>query len=499
VPAKLLIADDSTAIQKVFERTFPPEEFTLSFANNGEEALTKARTEKPQVIIADINMPAKSGFELCAALKQDPALKGTPVLLLIGILDDFDEDESRRVGADGFIIKPFEANAAVSKVREALAKGGVTPPTEGPVGVQADEIVELANIVEEPPSQEKGAEDIVELADILEEPASTTPSTPPKKGAEDILDLADIVEETPTIPQPPPSEKAEGVMDLMDTIEEPLSAPSPQGKTSDEMFELPDITEEAPAIPQSPPQQKQGDEEFVLHTPLRELEEELKAEFPEEKAQGEEELRAEFPEEKTGVEKDLSGLLKEEDFGSLELDLPFDEMDAEPRAKDAEWTSMFGELGNEKPGQETKGERLETILGESASELNKIEGLGQKIKTEAQEEEFTKKFREPLFGESTPEGGEIAIHGPIKQEKAEEEFAEKFMEDFEPVFEPDEEMQSIDILEKDLPGISLENTGDLAERVASAVGHELKEAVEEVLKDKVPKLVREEMNRLKKE
>ena len=132
MPAKLLIADDSTTIQKVFERNFPAAEFTLIFANDGEEALTKARTERPDLIIADISMPAKSGFELCATSKHDPALKGIPVLLLIGILDDFDEDESRRVGADGFIVKPFEVTAALNKVRAALAKGAGTLPIEGP-------------------------------------------------------------------------------------------------------------------------------------------------------------------------------------------------------------------------------------------------------------------------------------------------------------------------------------------------------------------------------
>jgi len=503
VPAKLLIADDSTAIQKVFERTFPPEEFTLSFANNGEEALTKARTERPQVIIADINMPAKSGFELCAALKQDPALKSTPVLLLIGILDDFDEDESRRVGADGFIIKPFEANAAVNKVREALAKGGITLSTEGPAGGQADEIVELADMVTEPsttppPRQEK-TEEILELADMIKE--TTAAPTPTKTGAEDILDLADIVQGTPATPQPPSHEKAEEVMELMDTIEQPTPAPLPQEKTSEEIFEIPDIAVEAPATPQPPPQKKREDEEFVLHTPLRELEEELKAEFPEEQAEDEEALKAKFPEEKAAVEGDLSGPLKEEEFGSLELDLPFDDMDAEPRAKDTDWASMFGELNIEMPGQEIKGERLETILGESASELEKIEGLGPKTKTEGQEEEFTKKFREPFFGENPPELEEIASHspGPAKKEKVEEEFAEKFMEDFEPVFEPDEDLQSIDILDKNLKGISTEDKEDLAERVASALSHELTEVVEEVIRNKIPTLVRQAMERSKKE
>jgi len=499
VPAKLLIADDSTAIQKVFERTFPPEEFTLSFANNGEEALTKARTEKPQVIIADINMPAKSGFELCAALKQEPALKNIPVLLLIGILDDFDEDESQRVGADGFIIKPFEANAAVSKVREALSKGGITPPTEGPTAGQTDEIVELADIVEEPPSQEKGAEDIVELANIVEEPTPAAPSPPPKKGAEDILDLADILEETPAAPQPPPPDKAEEVMDLTDTIEQPTPTPPPTEKTADEIFELPDIPEETPTAPQPPPKKKQEDEAFVLHSSLRELEEELKSEFPEQQAEGEEELTAELPEELAAMEDELSGQKTEEEFGSLELDLPFDEMDAEPQAKDADLASMFGELGIESSDQEITGERLETILDESASELEKIEGLGTRTKTEVPEEEFTQKFREPLFGENPPKGEEMASHGPAKKEEVEEEFAEKFMEDFEPVFEPDEDLQRIDVLEKDLKGISTVDEEDLVKSVTSALSRELTEVVEEVIKNKVPILVRQAMERSKKE
>ena len=158
MPAKLLIADDSTTIQKVFERTFPPEEFTLSFVGNGEEALTQAKTDRPNVIIADINMPVKNGFELCAELKKDPALKGIPVLLLIGILDDFDEDESRRVGADGFIVKPFEANAAISKVREALAKGGSALPKEGPAAGGAQELMEMADIAGEPAAAAPPAE-----------------------------------------------------------------------------------------------------------------------------------------------------------------------------------------------------------------------------------------------------------------------------------------------------------------------------------------------------
>jgi len=475
VPVKLLIADDSTTIQKVFERTFPPAEFTLSFVNNGEEAWAKVRTERPNVIIADINMPAKNGYELCEDLKKDPALKDIPVLLLIGILDDFDEDESRRVGADGFIIKPFEGNAAISKVREALAKGGSALPAEGPAGEGAEEIMEMADIVAKPaaapPPQKKGAEDILDLADIFEE-APTTPTPPPlQKGNEDIFELLDVAEQPAAAP-PPQKKGAEDILDLADIFEEAPATPTPPPlqKGNEDIFELLDVAEQpaAPATP--PPKKKKEDEGFLLQTPLRELEEELKAEFPEEKTGLEEELEAELkaglPEGETEVKEDLSVPLKEEDFGTLELDLPFNDSDLEPQAKDADWTGLFGELGIEEPGQEIKNERLGSILDESTSELEKIERLAK-----AKDEEV---------------------------EKQEEEFAEKFMEDFEPVFEPGEDLQHIDT-KKDLNIPATEGKEDLAEKVTSAVGHELEEVVEKIIKKKVPELVRQEIDRLKKE
>jgi CheY-like chemotaxis protein len=577
VPAKLLIADDSTTIQKVFERTFPPEEFTLTFANNGEEALTKARTDKPNAIIADINMPAKNGFELCEELKKDPVLRGTPVLLLIGILDDFDEDEGRRVGADGFIIKPFESNAAISKVREALAKGESALPAGGPAAGGAEEVVDLTNIAQAPtatatpsppkkgaedilnvadileeptttpaapqekaeevmelsdiaaeptpqPPQKKGAEDILNVADILEEPTTTpaapqekaeevmelsdiaaepTPQPPQKKGAEDILNVADILEEPTTTPAAP-QEKAEEVMELSDIAAEPPITPSPTEKTTEDMFELPDIELEPAATPPSAPsQEKKEGEEFVLQTSLRDLEEELKAEFPGEKTEMEQELDAELktevPKKEAGIKEDLSTPPMEEDLGSLELDLPFDDSEPEPRAKDADWTSLFGELGLSESGEEAQNERLENILDESTSELEKIEGLGTPKQDKSDEEAFTKKFREPFFGEDTLKSETIEPPATLKEEGKEEEFAEQFMDDFEPVFEPSEDFQDIVISENDKKMPPSEGTEDLAERVTSTVGHELQEAVEKVIKDKVPKLVRQEIDRLKKE
>jgi CheY-like chemotaxis protein len=434
VPTKILIADDSTTIQKVFERTFPVDEFTLSFANNGEEALTKARTENPQLIIADINMPAKNGFEVCKVAKNDPVLKAIPILLLIGILDDFDEDESRQVGADGFIIKPFEANAAIGKVREVLSKGGTTPPLGESTGGHTEEILELTDTIEgipatpPPPSQEKGTEDILDVADFLKE---FTP-TPQEKQTKDIVDLGDILKEP--IPTQAP-------------------IPTPQEKQTEDILDLGDIVT-TPSPTKTPPPQEKQDDEFVLHTSLRDLETELKTEFPEEI----EEKEAEVPLVHSEEEKKESL--------NLELDLPFDEMETEPQAKNSDWTRLFGDLNFEESDQEIKDERLGTILGESASELEKIEGLA---------------------------------HGKADDtEKKVEEFAEKFMDEFEPVFEPEEESHHIDT-KNDLSIPAMEDAEDLGEKVTSSVGHELKEVVEEIIKKKVPELVRQEIDRLKKE
>ena len=365
----------------------------------------------------------------------------------------------------------------------------------------------------------------MELSDIVEEPTTQPPQPPEKKGAEDILNVADIIDEPSATPAPP-QEKAEEVMELTDMAMEPTTAPPPSEKATEDIFELPDITEETPTTappqekrtedifelpdidlehtatpPSAPSPEKKEAEEFVLQTPLRELEEELKAEFPEGKTGLEEELQAEFPEEKT-ERKEAFSVQEENDFGSLELDLPFDDSESEPQAKDTEWTSLFGELGLNESGEETKQERLGTILDESTSELEKIEGLGTPEKASPDEEEFTKKFRDPFFGESSLEQEKVedlsstSVQKPLQKE---EEFAEEFMDDFEPVFEPSEDFQDIGTLEKDITMTEREGREDLAEKVASRVGSELQGAVEKIIKDKVPDLVRQEIDRLKKE
>lgn len=127
---KLLLADDSITIQKVIGITFANEDYQLSIVDNGDAALEKARAERPDLILADVFMPGKNGYELAAAVKQDPSLQGVPVLLLAGTFEPFDEEKALSSGADSWISKPFESQALITKVEELLGKSSAAAPAQ---------------------------------------------------------------------------------------------------------------------------------------------------------------------------------------------------------------------------------------------------------------------------------------------------------------------------------------------------------------------------------
>jgi CheY-like chemotaxis protein len=131
MPKTLLLADDSITIQKVVGMTFKGEDYQVIAVDNGEDALSRAREHKPDIVLADVVMPKRNGYEVCEAIKNDPALKDVPVLLLAGTFEAFDEARAREAKADGHITKPFESQALVSKVRELVE--GIAPiaPTPG--------------------------------------------------------------------------------------------------------------------------------------------------------------------------------------------------------------------------------------------------------------------------------------------------------------------------------------------------------------------------------
>ena len=113
---KLLLADDSITIQKVVGIIFTPENYDLLIASDGDKAYEMVLEHQPDLVIADVVMPGKNGFELCREIKSNPALARTSVLLLPGAFEKFDEARAVEVCADGWLTKPFESQVLLDKV-----------------------------------------------------------------------------------------------------------------------------------------------------------------------------------------------------------------------------------------------------------------------------------------------------------------------------------------------------------------------------------------------
>lgn len=118
---KLLLADDSVTIQRVIELTFADEDIEVSAVGDGQQAIERIRADRPDIVLADVGMPERDGFEVAAFVKQDPDLCHIPVLLLTGAFEPVDNDRVQAVGCDGVLAKPFEPQLLIAKVKELLA------------------------------------------------------------------------------------------------------------------------------------------------------------------------------------------------------------------------------------------------------------------------------------------------------------------------------------------------------------------------------------------
>jgi len=106
---KLLIADDSVTIQKVIKLTFTEEGYEVFTAPDGESAMSLLRAERPDIVLADVNMPGPDGYEICRAIRSDVSGHFTPVVLLAGSFEPFDEQMASAVGASASVTKPFQS------------------------------------------------------------------------------------------------------------------------------------------------------------------------------------------------------------------------------------------------------------------------------------------------------------------------------------------------------------------------------------------------------
>ena len=108
VPWTLLLADDSVTIQRVIELTFADEDVKVVAVSDGDQAIARLDSAPPDIVLADIGMPGRSGYEVAQYIKQTPRLAHIPVVLLTGAFEPVDQARAAAAGCDGVLAKPFE-------------------------------------------------------------------------------------------------------------------------------------------------------------------------------------------------------------------------------------------------------------------------------------------------------------------------------------------------------------------------------------------------------
>jgi len=202
----ILLADDSPTIQRLVNQTFADTRFDVVTVNNGDAAVRKFDEIEPDVVLADIYMPGKNGYEVCAHVRNHATLSGTPVILLVGAFDAFDDAIATRAGAAAHITKPFEPRALVELVTSTapqVAKdrkaSNPNPPPKAEVPVMPEPVKTVETMaaperLESPESKETAvpipAEKPVEKE--IQPPAETASAPLISADSGDLLGLANL-------------------------------------------------------------------------------------------------------------------------------------------------------------------------------------------------------------------------------------------------------------------------------------------------------------------
>ncbi len=117
----LLVVDDEAAIRTVLRLILVRAGYDVAEAENGEEALSKVREEKPDLLLLDVMMPGMDGFSVCEQLRGDPETADLPIIMLSARTDSRSKQESKRVGATKYLTKPLAPDKLLFHIGEALA------------------------------------------------------------------------------------------------------------------------------------------------------------------------------------------------------------------------------------------------------------------------------------------------------------------------------------------------------------------------------------------
>lgn len=174
---KLLLADDSPTIQRVVELTFANENIDVVAVGDGAQAIEAIERDEPDIVLADVSMPGKDGYEVASFVRLDPARARIPVVLLTGAFEPLDTARCDAIGRHEVLVKPFDPREVIGKVRELLALPAAgpakTPTIAAPLlepatgisdGTASDESAAGAGEAPAAAHSEASAEDDIEAA-----------------------------------------------------------------------------------------------------------------------------------------------------------------------------------------------------------------------------------------------------------------------------------------------------------------------------------------------
>jgi len=271
MPKRILLADDSITIQKVVELTFSDGDYEVTAVNNGAKAIAKLAEMRPDVILSDIIMPEKNGYEVCEYVKSHPEYRTIPVVLLTGTFEPFDPDRADKAGCDAVVTKPFESQSLIHKVEELIDQSRATATTAPqPAMPEAEQLTTgVFNPAhdEAPEFQEHGSDIFAAApppsappepeieASPWDEPPSTGGETRafPSMSFEELQRMANEAP-TPAAAPPPPSPPTPTMEIEPSPWDEPAEAPTSGGETrAFPMMSFDDLQRMPTAAPPPPP------------------------------------------------------------------------------------------------------------------------------------------------------------------------------------------------------------------------------------------------------
>lgn len=116
----ILLADDSPHAQRMGERIFRDEGYDVVSVTDGDAAMLRLADVNPDLVVADVFLPGRSGFDICRAVKNSEKHRHVRVVLTAGLLETFDEQEARAAGADAIIRKPFESSVVLETIKPLI-------------------------------------------------------------------------------------------------------------------------------------------------------------------------------------------------------------------------------------------------------------------------------------------------------------------------------------------------------------------------------------------